>query len=131
MDGTHWGAVAAGIGGLATAGALLVSLALLRQQMRDQRQAQSDRHREHASHVAFWAELGEIDERTGDVAIVMHYANTSLRPVMNILMVAGIGGELGAGADHRETDVQQELVAIGPGDEGTIGFRLEGVPARC
>jgi hypothetical protein len=71
-DGTYSGTITAGVGGIATAGALLVSLFLMRQQMRDLRRARVDRHREHASHVAFWAELITADEHSGDVPVVAH-----------------------------------------------------------
>jgi hypothetical protein len=130
----HWGAITAGVGGIATAGALLVSLVLLRQAMRDQRRARADRHREHASHVAFWAELSGYDDRIGVVAIRAHYANTSLQPAMNILMLAGIRGDVWTDArtaddaDHQEIVDELSLVAIGPGDQNTRSFRLRGLP---
>jgi len=130
MDGTHWGAIASGVGGIATAGALFVSLVLLRQQMRDQRRARADRHQEHASHMAFWVELAEYNERDGDVVIVAHYANTSLQPAMSILMAVGIRKDVWAdgGAPGADVGEQWSPVAIGPGYEGTYSFRLEGMP---
>jgi hypothetical protein len=134
MDGTHWGAIASGVGGIATAGALLVSLVLLRQQMRDQRRARLDRHREHASHVSFWALLAAADEPNGGVVIDAHFANTSPQPAMDILVLAGIRGNVWAdagtadGADHEQVAHEWSSVAIGPNFEGHREFRLEALP---
>lgn len=99
MGGTHWGAIAAGVGGIATAGALLVSLFLLMQQIRNQQQDRLDRHREHASHVGFWLERPEVDDVARELVVCAHYANTSSQPVLAISMVVGFTIPITANAD--------------------------------
>jgi hypothetical protein len=133
----HWANIAMSVGGLATAGALLVSLLLLRQQMRNQRQAQQDRHRDHASNISFWITLAnaepDIDQVYGsDEPVVkagVHIVNASTRPAMSVLVLAGIRGDIWSdasaqdGSMHEEVSAQWDAVAIAPQD--TRVFTLE------
>jgi hypothetical protein len=132
--GTHWGAIAVGVGGIATAAALLVSLFLLAQQMRDRRQARADRRLDHASHIAFWLELNGVDEKRGDVGILAHVENTSARPAMSLALFVGIRGDVWAdassadGTEHDQVFGDWSAVAVGPGDKERHHFTLEELP---
>jgi hypothetical protein len=100
--------------------------------IREQRRARLDRHREHASHIAFWVELAEVDEDLGDVAILTHFANTSKQPALNVMIFAGIRRDAwitGGGADGLPSYYCWNTVAIGPGVEDVRTIRLERVPA--
>lgn len=134
MDWIYWAAIASGVGGIATAGALFVSLGLLRQQMGELRQARLDRRRNHASSIAFWIELGEVDDTHGTVFMRAHVQNTSNQPVINVEMQAGVRGDVWAeataqdSADYPEVINRWDAVAVGPEDKLTLDRSLEGLP---
>jgi hypothetical protein len=125
---THWGAVAAGVGGIATAFALLVSLYLLGQQLADRRRAQFDRHRDHASNIGFWVTLSAVAAKadevygpsTPGVAVMAHLVNTSGRAVTNILVLVGLRADVWRDAskadkvEYQERVAEWRAVAIGP-----------------
>jgi hypothetical protein len=120
MSGTHWATIASSVGGLATAGALLVSLFLLGQQMREQRRARTERYREHASNISFWLEISRIYHALSKVVVTAHIENTSARPAMEILLLAGVRNDIwhavSAGRNTKldEQVAQWSTVAVGP-----------------
>jgi hypothetical protein len=132
--GTPWATIFTSLGGLATAGALLVSLVILWQQIQTQRQVQEDRHRDHASHISFWLELdGIFRKRDGsppEVQITLYMTNTSERPAMRVLALAGIRADVwrnasaADGAKVEEHGVEWETVALAPGDAPTEQLAL-------
>jgi hypothetical protein len=133
LDGTHWAAIFTSIGGLATAGALLVSLILLRQQMRELRQGRLDRRREQASSIGFWLESGGIDSE-GDVAMLAHVVNTSKLPAMTARVEVGL--ELAAWRDAsapngkawpQKTD-HWSADAVAPASTQTLNMYLQALP---
>lgn len=133
-EGAHWGAIAAGIGGIATAGALFVSLVLLRQQLGEARRARLERYREHASSIAFWVELASVDRAHGSVTIRAHIQNASTRPAMRPAAILGLRADVWANAsaaDHVDTEesaAQWSWVAIPPGPEVTVVRSLTDLP---
>jgi hypothetical protein len=145
-DGTHWGAVAGGIGGVATGAALLASLFLLAQTMRDRRQTRLDRHREHASNISFWMALSSAtvtpDEVYGPeapgVLLSIHIRNTSDRPAMKPLLLAGVRADVWRQANNADEEEHEELVkewsevALDPA--GRWDFKLSepaGIRSEC
>lgn len=124
--GTPWATIFMSLGGLATAGALLVSLVVLRQQIQAQRLVQQDRHLDHASHISFWLTLDGIFRRRDgappEVQIILHIANTSERPAMRALALAGIRADVwrdasaADGVRIEEHGVEWRTVAVAPGD---------------
>lgn len=129
VGGTPWATIFTSLGGLATAGALLISLVVLWQQIRTQRQVQQDRHREHASHISFWLTLeGTFRKRDGtppEVQITLHMTNTSERPAMRMLALVGIRADVWRNASAadgvriEEHDVEWRAVALAPDDRLT------------
>jgi hypothetical protein len=136
--GINWTNLAIAVGGLATAGALLVSLFLLRQQIRNQRQAQQDRHLDHASHISFWLTLQDVDDGTDPVyrsgkpavRVGVHLVNSSLQPAMSVLVTIGIRRDVWHDASVRDKTKYDELgtewsaVAIAPGDKKDFQLSL-------
>jgi hypothetical protein len=134
----HWTNIAVAVGGLATAGALLVSLFLLRQQMRSQGQARQDRHLDHASHISFWLTFQYADEATDSVYgsaepvvnIRVHIANSSLQPAMSVLVMTGIrrdvwhDASIKDKAEYEEVVKEWSAVAIAPGDRQDFPISL-------
>ena len=126
----HWANIAMSIGGLATVGALLISLFLLRQQLRDQREARQEKRREHASHISFWLTLEGCDDgnisQFGDgtgipeISVGVHIVNTSPRPVMSVMVLAGVRNDIWRDASardratHEKNGVEWNAVAIPP-----------------
>jgi hypothetical protein len=134
MNGTHWGAIAIGVGGIATAAALFVSLILLRMQVGEQRRVRADRHREHASCVALWLEPAAV-AGPGIVEIRAHMSNTSNRPAMNVRVNVGLELEIWEeasredGEDYRDVVGEWTAAAIGPASQIDRVVKLEGLPA--
>ena len=134
-----WASIFSGLGGLATAGALVVSLIVLRQNNKTQQQAQQDRHREHASQISFWLTLSSVDDaevaryapEAPGIEITVHAANTSDRPAMGILALTGVRTDVwrdAAAADGVELDeraVEWNAVAIAPGERLEIPLYLK------
>jgi hypothetical protein len=133
--GIPWATVATSVGGLAAAGALLISLLVLWQNNKTQRQAQQDRHREHASHISFWIALVNVEEffnekhaRPGPkIEMTLHVVNTSDRPAMAILALAGVRSDVwrdaatADGAERvEERAAEWTAVAVAPGDHQEI-----------
>jgi hypothetical protein len=114
VGGTHWGAIASGVGGIATAGALFISLILLRIQQRDLRQARADQHKKHASRLAFWVELGAVDADADTVEVIAHIENTSDRPFLRLTAEVGLNFSSSIG--------KWAAAAIGPRAEITPTF---------
>src|SRR4029077_8148581 len=120
-SGIPWATIFSSLGGLATAGALLVSFVLLWQQMRPQRQADQDRRRDHASHISFWLTLdaifpepghyifpepghyesvgakgitGSSERREPGIDIKLHILNTSERPAKSVHAQLGLRSDV-------------------------------------
>jgi uncharacterized membrane protein YebE (DUF533 family) len=138
--GISWATIATSVGGVATAGALLVSLFVLWQNNKTQRQAQQDRHREHASHISFWITLVNVEEyynerhaRPGPkIEMTLHVVNTSDRPAMAVLALAGVRSDVwrdAATADGvermEERAAEWTAVAVAPGDHQEIPLDLK------
>lgn len=137
--GTHWANIAVSVGGLATAGALLVSLLLLWQQMRNQRQAQRDRHLDHARNISFWITLASTDDGTNSVygrgtptvTANVHIVNASAQPAMSVLAMVGIRADIWRDASakddvqHEERGAEWNSVAIAPHDAKTFALSVE------
>jgi hypothetical protein len=131
------------VGSLATVGALLISLFLLRQQLRDQRQARQEKRRDHASHISFWLTVHDYTRDpvtledgpySPQIEIDAHIANTSQRPVMSVLVLAGIRRDVWRDAAAKdktavsESTAQFSKVAIAPDDTQLIRIFIQ-VPA--
>lgn len=133
-NGTHWANLFMAIGGVATAGALLVSLILLRQQMRDQRRARRDRRIQHATQVSFWLGFWEVvilsdpdHPNAPEVKMEAHIANLATQPAMAPLVIVGVRRDLWAKAQAASTRPIEEGTmdwphpeAIGPGGKANI-----------
>lgn len=135
MNGTHWGTIAVGVGGIATAGALLISLTLLGMQIGEQRRVRADRHREHASCVALWLELEAVDAcEPGIVEVRAHITNTSNRPAMDVTGEVGIELGLWEAAEEEDGEEVRDVIdtwkaaAIGPASQIERVFKLERLP---
>jgi hypothetical protein len=120
-SGTPWASIFESIGGVATAGALLVSLLLLRQQLANQKRADQDRRRLHASHISFWLEYN--GSRSTAVAglsflsVRMHIMNTSLQPAMSVLALVGLRIDVWRDASAEQRVAEWSRVAIAPGED--------------
>ena len=137
MSPGFWANIAAGVGGLATAGALMVSLFLLWQQMRNQRQAQRDRHLDHASQISFWITLASSVSDTDPVygpekplvAAGVRTVNASPWPAMSVLVLVGIRADVWRDASAKDKTKYDEdgkewkQVAIAP--HTTKAFTLD------
>jgi hypothetical protein len=134
--GIPWATIFSSAGGLATAGALLISLAVLRQSNRTQRQAQQDRHREHASHISFWLTLlpavpGAHALKVPGIQVTIHVVNTSELPAMAVVATAGIRSDIwrdagiADGVKLEERTAEWTAVAIAPGERPEIPLHLE------
>jgi hypothetical protein len=134
--GIPWATIASSVGGMATAGALLVSLAVLWQNNRTQQQAQQDRHREHASQVSFWLTLSSVvptsyAAQAQGIEMTVHVVNTSTRPAMAVLALVGVRSDVWRdagttdGLATEERGVQWRAVAVGPGERHDVVLHLE------
>jgi hypothetical protein len=148
-SGIPWATIFSSLGGLATAGALLVSLVILWQQMRTQRQADQDRRRDHASHISFWFTLDAIfpepgayelrggqgwggwNRREPGIDIKLHIFNTSERPAKSVRAQLGLRGDVwrnAGAADHApigERTTEWTAVAIKPGARLKVDCSLD------
>lgn len=137
--GIPWTSIFAGIGGLATAGALLVSLVVLWQQIRTQQQAQQDRHRDHASHISFWLTLGheplpagvEVWFEAPNIKIQLHMVNTSDRPAMAAMAMVGVRSDVWRDAGTAAQEALEEraaewtTVAIAPSEKLDVPLKFD------
>lgn len=139
MTLTDWTNIAVAVGGLATAGTLAVSLALLWQQIRGQRDERVRERLEHASQIAFWPELVQVDINDdplhpGDrpcITVQAHIVNTSTRPAMSVLALVGVRADIWLDASAQDDNKISEIVgewsavAIAPNSVKTPMINLE------
>jgi hypothetical protein len=113
--------IIASIGSLTTAGAFIAAFIVLWMQLQNQRQAHQDRHRDHASRIAFWITLESAQPEHDPVCnpdapcinMKIHLRNTSDRPAMAGLALAGVRRDVWQDTDTADGTTSTSKIANG------------------